>query len=155
MYYYDKWEFLSPFHFFMFKWKRPRKPLTSISELFFLSVKGQNSIPITRGSAEQSVSQILGWCRLMQISQSPSGDTRIYAGPVSAKSLDTLEENGLYKSQILSGCGTNTRMWAKTSTPILMIWLKQYCCSMAFINVLPVVSGEEMVSSAITRGCIF
>lgn len=55
-----KWEFLFAFHFFMFKWKRSRKPLISISELVFLSVKGKNSIPITRGSADQSVSQILG-----------------------------------------------------------------------------------------------
>lgn len=47
----------------------------------------------------------------MQICQSLSGDTQIYTGPASPKSLDTLEENGLYKSRILSGCGINTRIW--------------------------------------------
>lgn len=42
-------KFLSPFLFCMFKWKRLRGPLTSSSELLFLSLKGKSTSHITWG----------------------------------------------------------------------------------------------------------
>lgn len=99
--------------------------------IVFLFVNGKNSIHITVGISDQSVSADLPKLQW------------IYTGPVSTKSLDTFQENRLYKSQILSGLGLNIRMWAENSTPMLMIWLKQSCCSLALINVFSLVLGRR------------